>query len=153
MESKTVVSAAAKRGKKMLLGGLTLAHAAGICAAGLALAVGRSGAVWAVLIGFGLVVAFFTVGQLVELSAVELASVPGLVMTLGSYVVRVLLLGVALNLVLASGRETLSPTWLFVGVVSSVLGWVIGIVVVAARQRVAVFDHDYQPPSDWDRGQ
>lgn len=137
----------------MLLGGLLAAHIAGLTVLGLGLATGGAIGALSVVIGFALVVVFFSLGQAIELVALELRSTLGLIVTLASYGVRVICLGLALRLVIAAGADRLSPEWLFAGVVAGVLGWVSGIVIVAARQRVPVFDNDYQPPKGWQDGQ
>lgn len=137
----------------MLLGGLILAHGGGLAALGIALvSVGLSEVV-AVLIGFALVVVFFSLGQAVEIVAMVLANTAGLVLTLCCYLLRVVLLGLALGAVIAATDGKLTASWIFCGVGCSTLGWVTGVVWVAARQRLPVYDHDYQPPAGWQDGQ
>lgn len=96
---------------------------------------------------------FFSIGQAIEIVALELPGFAGLSVVLGSYAVRVIGIGAMLNWILSDSTRSLSSTWLGIGVVATVIGWVSGVVLVAARQRVPVFDHDYQPPPGWEDGQ
>lgn len=137
----------------MLVGGLAAGHVGMLCAVAMGSLLGQPNATLSALIGGALVIVFFSVGQAVELVAVTMASMMGLVATLFSYLVRMILLGVSLSIVLRIGGGRVGPEWVFCGVVCTVIGWVTGVVVVAARQRVPVFDHDYQPPPGWDEGQ
>ena len=36
--------------------------------------------------------------------------------------------------------------WLLLSIAGTVIAWVTGVVLVASRQRVPVYDHDYVPP-------
>ena len=40
--------------------------------------------------------------------------------------------------------------WLLLSVAGTVIGWVTGVVLVASRQRVPVYDTEYQPPPSHD---
>lgn len=99
------------------------------------------------LIGMAMVVFFFSAGQAVELLAVEKASPLALLVTLISYVSRVVLLWLGLQLVLDLASDRLSTTWIAIGLVSGTVGWLVGMLVITARQRTPVFDADYQPPA------
>ena len=65
-----------------------------------------------------------------------------------SYAVRVI--GIAAGLWLLLGlpqvAPLVSPPWLVASVAGTVFAWVTGVVLVAARQRVPVYDTEYEPP-------
>lgn len=137
----------------MLLGGLAGGNLLGLgCCAIAFLVVGREAGGGA-LLGLAVVVLFFSIGQAIEVVALELPGITGLSVVLASYAVRVLGIGAMLNWILSDESRQLSPVWLGIGVVATVIGWVAGVVLVASRQRVPVFDHDYHPPPGWEDGQ
>lgn len=137
----------------MMLGGLALAHLAGLMAAMAALVLAGSSGLVSAVIGLAVVVIFYSIGQAIEIIALELPGFTGLSIVLASYAVRVIGIGFLIWAVLTAGRGVLSEGWVVAGVVAAVLGWTTGVVVVAARQRVPVFDHDYQPPERRPDGQ
>jgi len=112
---------------------------------GTAIAVGLREALIGAALGFAAVVIFFSVGQAVEVVACELEPVQGLGVVLASYAVRVV--GIGAGFWLAMAHPQLGPAidrdWLAGSVVATVLAWTTGVVVVAARQRVPIYDaHD-----------
>ncbi|BCR81216.1 hypothetical protein [Arachnia rubra] len=139
------VTGATRRAKQMMLGGLVAGHAAGFAVCGTAIAVGLREALIGAALGFAAVVIFFSVGQAVEVVACELEPVQGLGVVLASYAVRVV--GIGAGFWLAMAHPQLGPAidrdWLAGSVVATVLAWTTGVVVVAARQRVPIYDaHD-----------
>ncbi|MFV0427983.1 MAG: hypothetical protein ACK5KO_00925 [Arachnia sp.] len=142
-------SGAAVRARAMMIGGLVVGNAVGLSVLGLALGLAGATAVASAAIGLAAVVVFFSIGQAIEIVACELDPVQGMALALASYGVRVVGLGLILFLVLGDPdiAARLSEGWLVAGLVGGVLGWLGGIVFVAARQRVPVYDVEYQPPA------
>lgn len=143
------VTDATRRARQMMVGGLAGGHAVGLTVIGLALALdGAPGAITAAL-GFAAVVIFYSVGQAIEVVASELADFQGMALVLVSYAVRVI--GIAAGLWFILSHPAVAPLvrdgWLLLSVAGTVLAWVTGVVVVAARQRVPVYDTEYHPPS------
>ncbi len=81
--------------------------------------------------------------------ASELEPMQGMALVLVSYAVRVI--GIAAGLWFILSHPAVAPLvrdgWLLLSVAGTVLAWVTGVVVVAARQRVPVYDTEYHPPS------
>lgn len=148
MNTKPKVSAAAKRAQQMMLGGLALSHVAGLTCFGLALAMDGADAVLTVILGFAAVIIFFSIGQYIEIIACELDPVQGMGLALVSYAVRVI--GITAGLWFIFTREALegriSDGWLLLSMTATVFAWIGGVVLVAARQRVPIYDTDYVAP-------
>lgn len=148
-ERPAKVTAATLRARQMMLGGVVGGHLAGATVIGLALAIGGSDALLTSLLGFAAVVIFYAIGQALEVIASELEPMQGMALVLVSYAVRVV--GIAAGLWYLLGLSSVAPRirdgWLLLCVVATVLGWVTGVVLVASRQRVPVYDTEYQPPS------
>lgn len=148
MNTRPKVSAAAKRAQQMMLGGLGLAHIAGLTCFGLALAMHGADAVLTVILGFAAVVIFFSIGQYIEIIACELDPAQGMGLALVSYAVRVI--GITAGLWFIFTREALegriSDGWLLLSMTATVFAWIGGVVLVAARQRVPIYDTDYVAP-------
>lgn len=142
------VSGATKRAKQMMVGGLVLGHVVGFTIMGLGLAIGGPAAALTSALGFAAVVIFFSIGQWIEVIACELDPMQGLGLALVSYLVRVVGIGAGLWFILE--HPSVSPHvldgWLLLSVVGTVVAWITGVVVVAARQRVPVYDEEYVPP-------
>ncbi len=145
-----VVSGAALRARQMMVGGLVLAHAVGLGLLGLALALGGGSAAITVALGFAAVVIFFSIGQAIEIIACELDPVQGMGLALASYAVRVI--GVGAGMWFLLGHPAVEPHivrgWLLLTVTGTVIAWVTGVVLVASRQRVPIYDVAYIPPGD-----
>ena len=139
------VTGATRRARQMMIGGLLTGHAAGIAACGLALVTGSRAALIGAALGFAAVVIFCSVGQAVEVVACELEPIQGLGVVLASYAVRVVGIGAGIWFVTSHprlGPET-DRNWLAIAVIATVLAWTTGVVVVASRQRVPIYDiHD-----------
>lgn len=132
----------------MMLGALVLSHAIGFGVIGLALAVdGVSGLITAAL-GFAAVIIFYAIGQALEVVATEMDPMQGMGLVLVSYGVRVVGIAAGLWAILSleSVAEHVIDLWLVVSVTATVLAWVTGVVVVASRQRVPVYDEEYRGP-------
>ncbi|MEZ5085536.1 MAG: hypothetical protein R2722_04545 [Tessaracoccus sp.] len=143
------VTAATIRARQMMMGGVAGGHLAGFTVIGLALALGGTDALLTAALGFAAVVVFYAIGQALEVVASELDVMQGMALVLVSYAVRVV--GIAAGLWFLLGLEAVAHRvedgWLLLSVVGTVLGWVTGVVVVASRQRVPVYDEEYQPPA------
>lgn len=142
------VSAAARRARQMMIGGLALGHVCGLVVIGLGAVLGGPDALLTAALGFAAVVVFFSVGQWLEVIACELDPVQGMGLALASYVVRVA--GITAGIWAITTVPAIAPHivggWLVAAVTVTVLGWVTGVVLVAARQRVPVYDEEYAPP-------
>lgn len=148
MAKKTRVTAATKRAREMMMGALLLSHAIGFGVIGLAFAVdGFSGLLTAAL-GFAAVIIFYAIGQALEVVATEMDPLQGMGLVLVSYGVRVV--GIAAGLwgilSLDAVAEHVIDVWLLVSVTGTVVAWVTGVVLVASRQRVPVYDEEYAAP-------
>lgn len=100
-----------------------------------------------------LVLAFFVSGQIVESRALRMTDATGLTLTLASYAARVGLFGLALWLAASTpaiaGRW--SNTWVAAGALTTLIGWLTGLVVADSRARVPIYDRGYRAPEGWDR--
>lgn len=144
------VSAAALRARQMLVGGLVLGHAVGLLVIGAAAVIdGRYAAISAAL-GFATVVIFFAIGQAIEVVACELDPVAGMGLALASYAVRVV--GISAGMWFILGHPAVEPVvsrgWLLLSVTVTVMAWLSGVVLVASRQRVPIYDVEYVVPTD-----
>lgn len=139
------VTGATRRARQMMIGGLATGHTAGIAVCGLALATGSRAALIGAALGFAAVVIFCSVGQAVEVVACELEPIKGLGVVLASYAVRVV--GIGAGIWFVTSHPQIGPAtdgnWLAAAVIATVLAWTTGVVVVASRQRVPIYDiHD-----------
>lgn len=139
------VTGATRRARQMMIGGFVAGNAMGLSVCGLALATGSRAALIGAALGFAAVVIFFSVGQAIEVVACELEPVQGLGVVLASYAVRVV--GIGAGFWFVTSHPRLGPAtdgnWLAGAVVATVLAWTTGVVVVASRQRVPIYDiHD-----------
>lgn len=148
--SERKVTAATLRARQMLLGGLVLGHAIGIGIIGLGFAIGGADAALTAALGFAAVVIFYSIGQALEVVASEMEPMQGLALVLISYAVRVI--GIAAGLWAILDLPAIAPHidggWLVLSVSGTVIGWMTGVVVVASRQRVPVYDREYVPPQE-----
>lgn len=132
-----------------MIGGLIGGHVVGLTIIGLALALGGGGAALTAALGFAAVVIFYSIGQAIEVVASEMDAFQGLGLVLVSYAVRVV--GIAAGLWGLLSLPALAPLvsggWLLLSVSGTVFAWVAGVVFVAARQHVPVYDSPYEPPA------
>jgi len=114
-------------------------------------AAGVRGAAEAALAG-AVALIFFATGQAVQIISIAMSSTFGLGLTLASYVVRVV--GLGLVYLWMQGRPGLLDSagrWsLLAGFLTTTAGWLAGVLVRARRQRVSVFDAEYVPPPGWE---
>ncbi|MHA7860690.1 hypothetical protein ACX1DX_04840 [Tessaracoccus sp. Y36] len=148
-EARRKVTGATQRAREMMIGGVIAGHVVGLTILGLALAIDGPSAALTAALGFAAVVIFYSIGQALEVVASELEPFQGLSLVLVSYGVRVV--GIAAGLWALLSLPTVAPHvskgWLLLSVAGTVLAWVFGVVFVASRQRVPVYDHEYEPPS------
>lgn len=148
---RRTVTGATQRAKEMMVGGLVCGHVAGITVIGLGLAIGGADGAITAALGFAAVVIFFSIGQWIEVIACELDPVQGMGLALVSYLVRVAGIGAGLWFIL--GHPAVEPHivrgWLLLSVVATVIAWIAGVIFVASRQRVPIYDEDYVAPEGW----
>ncbi|MEL4357881.1 MULTISPECIES: hypothetical protein [unclassified Luteococcus] len=93
-----------------------------------------------------LVVVFFASGQAVQLLAGELANGTAMVLVMTSYLARVALLGLLLAFAMARQAELeryfIRGAFL-AGAIAALLGWLGGIFLRNATQRVFLYDRDF----------
>ncbi len=146
MMAERRVTGATRRAKQMMIGGLALGHIAGLTVLGLALASGSGPALVGAVLGFAAVVIFSAIGQAVEVVACELDPVVGLGVVLASYAIRVTGIGAGIWWITTHPRlgPATDTRWLAAAVITTVLAWTTGVVLVAMRQRVPIYDiHDH----------
>ncbi len=133
----------------MMVGGLVLAHAVGIGVIGLSLALGGASGVLGAALGFAVVVIFFSIGQAIEIIACELDPVRGMGIVLVSYAVRVIGIGAGMWFLVnhPAVEPHLDRGWLMVGVSATTFAWIAGVLIVASRQRVPIYDAEYIAPT------
>jgi len=137
------------RARKLLLGGL----AGGVVAAVVCLLVytllrGRPGLASAAL-GAGMVLFFYTAGQLVMVMFADAGARTLLAVSMASYTARVVLLGLLL-LVYSNNQDRwtgLVPMAVFVTTIAVVAGWLLAEVLVFSRLRIGHYDTEYVPSS------
>ncbi len=148
--SERRVTAATRRAKQMMMGGLVFGQVVGLTVIGLGLAIGGGDAALTAALGFASVLIFYSIGQALEVVASELEPMQGLGLVLVSYAVRVI--GIAAGLWAILSHPSVAPHirdgWLVLSVAGTVIAWVTGVVFVASRQRVPVYDTEYEPPAD-----
>ena len=137
----------AVRARRLLLGGLAGGHLAAVlavlgCGIGGGLVAGASAAVAAVT-----TLAFFTIGQGVQVLVAEAPPKQVLLAALASYGVRVSALGLLLMLALSHPERLgqLQPVPVVIGTIAVVIGWLAGEIRVHSRLRIPVFDSNESP--------
>lgn len=143
-----VISGAARRARQMMIGGLVVGHAVGLGVIGLSLALAGSEGLLGAALGFAVVVIFFSIGQAIEIIACELEPVLGMGLALVSYTVRVIGIGAGMWLLLGlpAVEAQLDRGWLMAGVTATTFAWIAGVLIVASRQRVPIYDTAYVAP-------
>ena len=138
-----------RRARKLLLAGLV----GGIAATLLCLMIfgamyGTRGLVSAAL-GAGLVLLFYSIGQVVMVLFADAGARTLLLVSLMSYTLRVAMLGLVL-LSYSNARDhwpSLVPLVVFVSTIGAVVGWLVVEVFVFTRLRIGVYDTEYVGPS------
>ena len=126
-------------------GGLVASAVAGVLIHG---AVGLVSA----LVGAALALAYYAIGQGVQMQYADAPPQTIRTVSVASYVVRVSLLGALLwaSIVWPSVINALDTRALFAGIVLGVVGWLTGLVVAFRKLRVPTFDEGdpvrYDPP-------
>jgi hypothetical protein len=103
-------------------------------------------AVGAVGLGAATSLGFFTVGHVAQVLCARVDARLLLVATLTTFLVQVVALTVALDVLGAAGWP---PRWVFGGVVAGVAGWVGGLLATYRRLRVPVFDPPPETPGQF----
>lgn len=135
------------RARRLLAGGAAGGHAALlVCVVVFGVVGGVAGAVSAALAGV-LTIAFFTIGQAVQVLVADAEPRRVLFAALVSYAGRIAALGALLVVALAN-RERLSgmdPTAVAVSTIVVVVGWLAAEIWVFSRLRIPVFDNTERP--------
>ncbi|MGC3993262.1 MAG: hypothetical protein QM779_03900 [Propionicimonas sp.] len=130
------------RARRLLAGGAIGGHVAlAVCVVGFGVSGGTLSAVSAAIAGI-LTIAFFTIGQAVQVLVADAEPGRVLLAALLSYAGRMGVLGVLLALALAN-RERLAgmdPVAVVVTTIAVVAGWLAAEIRVFARLRIPVFD-------------
>lgn len=97
------------------------------------------------------VLAFFALGQSLQLAVADASPRIALFVALTSYALRVVLLGVLLSAALSGPAPSgLHPGSLLAATLAATLGWITGEVIAFTRLRIPVFDstQSVPPPRD-----
>ncbi|SDT37559.1 hypothetical protein [Microlunatus soli] len=138
------------RARKLLLGGLAGGVAAAIvCLIIFAVLDGSRGLASAGL-GAGMVLFFYAIGQLVMVRFADAGARTLMLVSMASYVGRVIILGLIL---LIFSQQTGAWEWLhtktlFIGAIAVVAGWILVEIIVFSRLRIGIYDEPYQGPSE-----
>jgi hypothetical protein len=130
-----------ERARKLLFGGLAGGVAAAVLSMiGFGIGMGARGLASAALAS-GMVLFFYTVGQLVMVRFADAGARLLLSVALASYTGRVVVLGLVLLLFARfSDRLPVVPVVVFLSTVAVVVGWLVVEVIVFSRLRISVFD-------------
>jgi len=137
------------RARRLLAGGAVGGHLALLTCVGVFLVTGGvAGGASAAVAGV-LTIAFYTIGQAVQVLVADADPRRVLVASLASYIGRVAALGALLGLALAnqSRLAVMDPTAVVVTTIAVVIGWLAAEVWVFSRLRIPVFD-EMDDPSD-----
>ena len=140
-------SANALRARRLLAGGAVGGHAVWVsCVVAFGLVGGVAGAVSAALAGV-LTIAFYTIGQAVQVLVADADPRTVLFASLVSYVARVGGLGALLAVALANAERFrgMDTTAVAVTTIAVVLGWLAAEIWVFSRLRIPVFDETERP--------
>lgn len=141
------LSPLAQRATRLLIGGFIGGHSGLAVSVVVALiAAGGAGAISA-LIGAALVIAFFAIGQAVQIVVADRRPSHVLMAALASYTVRVAALGALLLAYLnhVDRFTMLVPAAFLAAVIVTVVGWLAGEIWTFTRLRIPVFDTEYVP--------
>jgi hypothetical protein len=135
-------SANTRRAQRLLMAGVAGGHAALLaCVVAFALAGGWPGALSAAIAGV-VTIAFFTIGQAVQVVVADAPARRILIASLASYVLRVTVLGLLLALALdnADWVAWLDPVAVAATTIAVVIGWLAVELWVYSRMRIPVYD-------------
>ncbi|MCW5954006.1 MAG: hypothetical protein KIT69_17280 [Propionibacteriaceae bacterium] len=99
----------------------------------------------------GVVLAFFALGQALQLAVADASPRIALFVALASYALRVVLLGILLSAALHAPTPSGLPSGALLGsTLAATLGWITGEVIAFTRLRIPVFDstQSVPPPRD-----
>ncbi|MBI4900242.1 MAG: hypothetical protein HY829_07170 [Actinobacteria bacterium] len=132
------------RATRLFIGGLVGWHASLVPAGVVGAVLGGVTGLLSALVGAALAVAYYAIGQGVQMQYADAPPRTIRAASVASYVVRVSLLGLVLwaSLTWPGVMSALDARGLFAGIVSGVLGWLAGLVVAFRRLRVTAFDPD-----------
>lgn len=139
-------SATSVRARRLLVGGLVGGHlGAFVVTVAFWLAGGPNAGIWAA-VAAAVTLAFSTIGQAVQVIVADADARVVMVASLGSYVLRVSVLGLLLVIVLQNAPRfvALDPVAVVVGTIVVVITWLAGEFRVYSRLRIPVFD----PPDE-----
>jgi hypothetical protein len=130
------------RARRLLLGGLAGGHLTAVVAVVACWVAGGLLAGVSAALGAFVTLAFFTIGQGVQVLVAEAPPKQVLLAALASYGVRVSALGLLLMLALAHPERlgALQPVPVVIGTIAVVVGWLAGEIRVHSRLRIPVFD-------------
>lgn len=140
--TRSTLSPNVRRARTLLVGGLVGGHLAWLaCVVGFGVAAGP-GAALSAAVGGVLALAFFTIGQAVQVRMADADPRRLLFASLISYAVRIGALGGLLMVALANRDRLagLDATAVAAGTIAVVVGWLIGEIRAFSRLRIPVFD-------------
>jgi hypothetical protein len=133
------------RARKLLFAGLAGGLVAAVLATGvLAWVFGAPGLAGA-LLGSGMVLVFYGVGQLVMVAFANAGARTLLLVSMASYTGRVVVLGLLL-LLYSNNRDSwpaLTPVAVFISAIAVVVGWLVVEVWTFSRLRIGIYDTEY----------
>lgn len=130
------------RATRLFVGGLVGWNAALVVAAVAGAVLAGATGLLSALVGAALALAYYAIGQGVQMQYADAPPRTIRAASLASYVIRVSLLGLLLwaSLSWPAIMDALDARGLFAGIVSGVLGWLVGLVVAFRRLRVPTYD-------------
>lgn len=140
------------RAAQLLVGGLVGWHGGLAVAVLLGIWLGGARGLFSALIGAGLALAYYAIGQGIQVQYADAAPTVLRSASMWSYVVRVAILGGLLWAVLQwpAALAAMDTRGLFAGVVLGVIGWLVGLVVRFRSLRIPAYDESettqYDPP-------
>lgn len=138
------------RARKLLLGGLAGGVTAAIICLIIFTVIGGTRGLGSAALGAGMVLFFYAVGQSVMVAFADAGARTLLLVSMASYVGRVVVLGLIL-LIFSSQADawtSLDPFALFIAAIAVVAGWIVVEIVVFSRLRISVYDQPYEGPSE-----
>lgn len=140
------MSPSAQRAQKLLVGGLVGGHVAALTVVGAFWVASGPNSAATAAIASAATIAFYTVALGVQLAVADASAKTVLIASLGSYLARVTVLGLALAATLTNADRWawLDPVALVVATIAVVLGWIGFELWTYSRLRIPVFD----PPDD-----
>lgn len=137
------------RARKLLLGGLIGGGTATVlCLIVFGILSGLPGLLSAV-IGGGMVLAFYTVGQYVMVRTADAGARTLMIVSMTSYFARFCVIGLFLLLIArrGDGWSAVIPQSVMATAVAAVVGWLAVEIFVFSRLRINVYDREYEAPA------